>query len=112
MLKNLEDLSDKLDSIDDDDDDDDSFDLGDLSVLSGLGDLGKLAKAFGGKIVDGTDTIETKEGKTILKSNRQLHPRPLQAEGIGDDCGRARIVYRRYERAAGAYSRQIYQGYI
>ena len=54
-----------------DDDDDDSFDLGDLSVLSGLGDLGKLAKAFGGKIVDGTDTIETKEGKTILKSNRQ-----------------------------------------
>lgn len=71
VLKNLEDLSDKLDSIDDDDDDDDSFDLGDLSVLSGLGDLGKLAKAFGGKIVDGTDTIETKEGKTILKSNRQ-----------------------------------------
>ena len=65
--ENLEDLSDKLDSIDDDDDDDDSFDLGDLSVLSGLGDLGKLAKAFGGKIVDGTDTIETKEGKTILK---------------------------------------------
>mgnify|MGYP006382180257 FL=1 len=33
--------------------------------------MGKLAKAFGGKIVDGTDTIETKEGKTILKSNRQ-----------------------------------------